>query len=425
MPALMHWLRCNRCRVSSLLSDTLDTYFSPPPKALGLAVSGGGDSVGLLVLARDWAEKNNVRLAVATVDHGLRPDAKAEAAGVATLCASWGIAHETLLWSTHEANGNLMDQARRARYRLLSDWATRHGLSDIALGHTRNDNEETFLMGLARGAGLDGLAGMRRHFPQGDVTFHRPLLDVSREDLRLLLRERDIAWVDDPTNEDTDFERVKIRQALAVLAPLELQIGKSIDNLYRTRRDLASDLWARIEGSVAVTGPEVTLPLDTFEGLSADHQRRFLNATLRYLSGADYAPRGQKVQRLLETGFSEAVTLHGCALFARKAKLHIARELAAVAELRAAPNESWDGHWMFSGPSVEGANIAALGEKGLRQIGASWRENGYSRRAMLSVPAIWHKDLVIFAPFCAKNTAEWQILTAPDTQGLQSFVLTH
>ena len=130
------------------------------PTALGVAVSGGGDSVALLCLMADWAAPREVRLAAATVDHGLRPEAAAEAAGVAALCGRLGLAHATLRWEGWDGRGNLMDAARRARRRLLADWAAEQGLAAVALAHTRDDQAETVLMRLARGAGVDGLSAM-------------------------------------------------------------------------------------------------------------------------------------------------------------------------------------------------------------------------------------------------------------------------
>ena len=155
-------------------------------RGLGVAVSGGGDTMALLVML--LALEPRPVLHVATVDHGLRVASRSEAEGVAAFCAARGIAHATLRWDDWDQSGNLQDAARRARYRLLSARARGLRIADVALGHTGDDNAETFLMGLARGAGLDGLSGMRRRFVRGGVTFHRPLLDMRRDALRDMLR---------------------------------------------------------------------------------------------------------------------------------------------------------------------------------------------------------------------------------------------
>jgi tRNA(Ile)-lysidine synthase len=129
---------------------------NPPPR-IGVAVSGGGDSMALLVAAQAAFPS---RIAAVTVDHGLRPASADEARAVAAFCAGRGIAHSVLRWQGPKPTGNLMDQARRARILLISDWAKAQGIGDVLLGHTADDNAESLVMNLARSAGLDGLSGI-------------------------------------------------------------------------------------------------------------------------------------------------------------------------------------------------------------------------------------------------------------------------
>src|SRR5690606_38404014 len=151
------------------------------PERIGVAVSGGSDSMAALHLLTAFG----LKVEAATVDHGLRPEAATEAETVARACAALSVPHETLRWTDGPAaTGNLMEQARLARYRLLAGWALRRGLTQVAIAHTADDQAETFLMRLAREAGLDGLAGMRSTWEQDGVTFIRPLLVIGRADLR-------------------------------------------------------------------------------------------------------------------------------------------------------------------------------------------------------------------------------------------------
>ena len=151
------------------------------PKQIGLAVSGGGDSMAMLGLAHAWARVWGVGLHVATVDHGLRPESADEAALVARECATLGHSHSTLKW-TWDGQGNVQDQARRARLRLLGAWCD--GFSHVLMAHTADDVAETFLIRLARGSGVDGLSAMsaRRNLDGFDVL--RPCLDMTRAELR-------------------------------------------------------------------------------------------------------------------------------------------------------------------------------------------------------------------------------------------------
>lgn len=179
---------------------------------LGLAVSGGGDSVALLLLAHAALPG---RIAVATVDHGLRPESADEAAMVAALCGRLGVPHETIAVTL--AAGNLQDRARTARYAALAGWCRRNGLWALATAHQRDDQAETLVMRLNRGSGLAGLAGVRARgvLDEADLLVLRPLLAWRRAELADIVAAAGVTAVSDPSNEDARFDRVRIRQALA------------------------------------------------------------------------------------------------------------------------------------------------------------------------------------------------------------------
>lgn len=179
---------------------------------LGLAVSGGPDSLALLLLA---AAAMPGRVEAATVDHGLRPESADEAAMVARVCAELGVAHETLRVTL--APGNLQDRARTARYAALGDWCARRDLAALATGHQRDDQAETLLMRLNRGSGLAGLAGVRARgsLPGGDLPLLRPLLGWPRVRLAEIVLAASLDPALDPSNESDRFDRVRVRRALA------------------------------------------------------------------------------------------------------------------------------------------------------------------------------------------------------------------
>ncbi|MGB7244318.1 MAG: tRNA lysidine(34) synthetase TilS, partial [Sulfitobacter sp.] len=158
------------------LARQIATHFLPdPPRHLGVAVSGGGDSVALLCLLQQFCAAQDIRLFAVTVDHGLRAEAAAEARTVAGLCATLDVPHDILQWTDWNGVGNLQSRARDARYRLMSDWARNREISMIALGHTADDQAETFLLRLARRAGVDGLSAMANRVEHHGMIFCRPL----------------------------------------------------------------------------------------------------------------------------------------------------------------------------------------------------------------------------------------------------------
>ena len=186
-----------------------------PETSIGLAVSGGPDSLALLLLA---AETRPLQVEAATVDHALRPESRAEAEMVAQLCERIGVPHAILTadWERKPETG-IQERARIIRYRLLGDWARERGLTALATAHHVDDQAETLLMRLARGAGVKGLAGMR---PVGRgaataISLVRPLLGWRHLELEAVCASAGVEPVQDPSNEDEQFERVRVRKVLA------------------------------------------------------------------------------------------------------------------------------------------------------------------------------------------------------------------
>jgi tRNA(Ile)-lysidine synthase len=217
---------------SPVPDDVLDRLFAPlsGETALAVAVSGGPDSTGLLVLLDRWARRRgSPRLHVFTVDHGLRPESADDASAVETLAARLDRPATVLRWHHPDGPpaGDLQAAARNARYALLADAAFDHGCGAVALGHTLDDKAETFLIRLARGSGLTGLAAMPAERRIGGVRFVRPLLGLRKADLEATLRAAGIGWRVDPSNHDVDrFLRARMRAALPALADLGLTVER-------------------------------------------------------------------------------------------------------------------------------------------------------------------------------------------------------
>lgn len=184
----------------------------PEGGTLGLAVSGGPDSLAMLLLAKAAIPQ---RFAVATVDHGLRPSAAAECAMVAQICADHGIRCEIL--RVQVAPGNVQAEARAARYAALVEWARTHGLSALATAHHADDQAETLLMRLNRGSGVAGLAGVRERTSAAPSSLPviRPLLGFRKTELAQVVADAGLSPACDPSNTDARFDRARMRVALA------------------------------------------------------------------------------------------------------------------------------------------------------------------------------------------------------------------
>jgi len=206
-----------------------DLAYDAREAGLGLAVSGGPDSLALLLLT---ASLGRGRFAVATVDHGLRPESAAEARLVADVCARLAVPHTTL--SVTVEGGNLQARAREARYDALARWAREQRLGAIATAHHADDQAETLLMRLNRGSGVAGLAGVRREsYPFGDgMALVRPLLGWRKAELEALVSEAGLAPVRDSSNDNPAFDRVRVRELLALGDFLDpVRIARSAEHL--------------------------------------------------------------------------------------------------------------------------------------------------------------------------------------------------
>ena len=384
---------------------------------LGVAVSGGSDSMALLHLAAQLAPVLGAQVRAVTVDHALRDGSAAEAAAVGRVCAGLGVAHDTLIWDHGAVAGNLMDAARRARYALIAAWAQG---CPVAVAHTADDQAETFLMGLSRGAGLDGLSGMRAQWQQG-TTFLRPLLTASRADLRACLTRHGVAWIDDPSNDNPRFTRVKARQALHALAPLGITAATLAGVVQHLAAAQGAVQHATIAASGLVTETAGALRIDpaAFTALHPEIARRLLLSCLRWITCADYAPRGPALDRLCAAALAgRDATLAGCRIRCA-ADILILREANAVGGA-VASDQIWDNRWRAHGPHAPDLTLRALGTEGLHSL-KDWRGCGIARDVLLVSPSIWRDSTLISAPLAGFG-ANW---TAKPLLPFAKFVLSH
>lgn len=342
--------------------DRLFGALLAPYRRVVLAVSGGSDSMALMVLAAEWRALGRaplgLALEVATVDHGLRNGSAREAAWVAARAKALGFAHTTLVWGGDKPGSGLQARAREARYALLVAHARGPEPAAVVTAHTADDQAETFLMRLGRGSGLDGLAGMapvRPLLPDGSVQLVRPLLGLSKAALTAVLIRAGMAWLDDPSNERPDFERVRLRQAAPHLAALGLSNGKlalSAARLSRVREALDQVTEERL-GALADlhAGAYASLARQAFEREPREIRVRLLARLLGAFGGGARPAQLAQVEALeaaLSGGGRVALTLGGCIVSQGRTTLRLYREpRQALPELVLNPGEEalWD--WRF------------------------------------------------------------------------------
>ena len=218
-------------------------------RRLALAVSGGPDSLALLLLAHAAMPG---QIAAATVDHQLREEAANEAAEVARVCGLLGVPHETLQVTV--AQGNVQAEARAARYAAMGTWMAEAGLTVLATAHHADDQAETLLLRLGRGSGVAGLAGVRAFgpLPGGAGRVVRPLLGWRRTELAEVVAASGLTAADDPSNRDEAYDRVRLRAHLAAADWLDVP-AIAISAAHLADADAALDWAAAREWSECVS----------------------------------------------------------------------------------------------------------------------------------------------------------------------------
>ena len=308
--------------------QTLIERFSPHADSpIALAVSGGSDSLALLLLAHDWATRARRRLFVLTVDHKLRPEAKQEANTVAALSAELGQPHSTLEWETPRAS---QAAARRARYELLAQAARAHDAGCLLTGHTFDDVVETAMIRRRRGVRDASVAGPVMAapvpaWPAGrSVALLRPLIQCSRSELRAYLKTRGQGWVDDPSNADPAYERVRIRAFLAC-HPRFSELAASFVRTQQKARSVQQGALAENLSRVQVE------PSSLIDTTAATPSPNLLKLLIRCASGSADDPRDSAVRQLLAalTSPGQRQTLGGAWLQRTKTGFLIGRDPAS------------------------------------------------------------------------------------------------
>lgn len=283
-----------------------------PGERIGIAVSGGPDSLALLLLA---SAARPAQIEAATIDHLLRPGSADEAAMAAEICSKLGVPHRTLEaeWGVKPQTG-IQERAREERYRLLAIWARDRCLDAIATAHHLDDQAETFLMRLARGAGVRGLAAMRpiSRVPGSHMPLIRPLLGWRRSELAQICLDAGLEPASDPSNEDDRFERVRVRHALAhgtwadpqSLASTVAKLGEA---------DAALEWSTDQQWAHAVTNGGAELVYDPGDSPREIRRRIVARAVERLASEGRHAElRGRELDRLLRVlGGGGIATIRG------------------------------------------------------------------------------------------------------------------
>jgi len=388
---------------------------------VAVAVSGGPDSMALALLARDWAAEQGGDITALIVDHGLRPESSAEALQVMQWLAQAGVRAEILPLHLTATTSAMQEKARAARYAMLAGWCKEHHVLHLLLGHHADDQAETVVFRLMRGSGMTGLSGMALQRESGDMRMLRPLLGVRKSDCKSFLSATRQPWVQDPSNQNRQFARTRIRQQLSSHGEASSRhlraIAESAGSYRHTQetrvaeRLMQSTQW-HSEGFVTYR---------RIAGLSHLDEAEVLKAIFSMLrSGGEDAPRAKDIQRLIDAMDEEGIkrrTLSGCVIekAAGEGIYRVYREvhyLTARVPLDRSLVE-WHGYKIKVPQSLigQGLWIAKLGATGLKQVKPHLIEQGKPAalppfRIAQTFPALWQLDVCLAAPHIGYDSTQ-------------------
>ncbi|MDQ7246503.1 tRNA lysidine(34) synthetase TilS [Dongia sedimenti] len=377
---------------------------------LAVAVSGGPDSLALALLLAEWAGSRNGRLDALTVDHRLRAESGAEAEQVARWLAHLpGVTHRILAWSDEKPAAGIQAAARAARYRLLAEYCRARAILHLCVAHHRDDQTETHRLRAGHGSGSIGLAGMSAIRPLDGVRLLRPLLGVAKAELLALLTARAQPWIEDPSNRNPAFERVRLRATAE--SATDAQDAAALHRLGLERQRVEAEAASLLAESLLLY-PSGWAELD-LDAIAAGERagRLAFGWVLQCLGGNDYPVsdqrRGEALGRLGADSGAD-FTLGGCHLRRRGQHVEVHRDWGAIRQrIPAEPGlrALWDGRFEVTllpeSPPLSGLTIARLGEAGLRQLGRlghGLAGCGIPEPARKALPALWQGDRLIAAP---------------------------
>ena len=391
-----------------------------------LGVSGGSDSMALMELFAGYVRRfvPSVRLVAATVDHGLRKEAAAEAQCVAETAARHGIEHRTLIWDGPKPATGLMEAARDARHRQLSQAAREAGTDLVLIAHTKDDQAETVAMRAERGDGGRGSAGIAEATLYERATwFARPLLGERRVALRAALERAGTDWIDDPSNDDVRYERVRVRAALS---------EARIETTGRAAGDAANRRTALGEEAASLIAARATMPVRGLikidpaifalsEKSAAIYALRILLATA---GGQTHLPDEQRAAAAFATlaGGQARLTLAGAAAERNRGGLFLYRENRNL-PVRGDASPIWDGRYRITCANSAGT---AIGEPDEDTVGVLVKKTPNNvplrlvRAAFARLPAVWRGEECLGLAGAVEGTT-CEPVVAPWARYLPSF----
>ena len=297
-------------------------------KDFAVAVSGGPDSLALVLLSEQYAKENGLKLTALSVDHSLRPDSKGEIKWVEKLMRRKNTKFVCLKLKGKKPDSNIMAYAREQRYDLLTQYCKKSKIPYLLTAHHLDDEIENFLMRLIRGSGIKGLSSSRSSFKhrKSGVNIVRPFLSFSKKSLIKYLSLKKQKYVVDPTNKDARFDRSRIRALTTKLISEGLsksRFANVIDNLKKAEFAIQNSLSGYGKNLIQIRDKSsLAISIKDFIKIPEEIQFRLFVKIVEYISKKKQKPRAKSISNLMKKIIRrdfKNMTVHGC-IFTKEGK---------------------------------------------------------------------------------------------------------
>jgi len=314
--------------LKQIVFKALDQLLPNSYCTLVVAVSGGADSLALTLLTKEYANLKNLTLEAVTIDHRLRSESSGEAVTVANILKAQGISHHTLVWQHEDALNRIHEQARTARYQLLTKFCKNYETPFLLTAHHAQDQVETILMRFLKGSGPAGFQAIQALRYEKDIPIIRPLLEVPAHELRLYLQTQNIEWIEDPSNTDNHYERTRVRQLVNHIKDLgwkEEGILISAAKIYTLHQSLENSVKEHEKNFVIENNPLIIDQTTFFE--SPSHiQKEWLRQAIWTVGKTTYPKPYSTIDAILDMLKQPKVSgykIAGCTVTVSKRKIYI------------------------------------------------------------------------------------------------------
>ena len=411
------------------LIKAFDLYVMSPK--IAIAVSGGLDSMVLMNLAKISKKIKSKNIHIIVIDHNLRKGSKEEALFVKEEASKLGLRSVILTWKGKKPSSKIQETARKERYNLLFDYCKENQISDLFIGHHLDDQIENFIFRMFRGSGIVGLTSFSNFSKRDGINLIRPLIEIPKSDLLLFAKKQKIKWVEDPSNLNLNFDRIKIRSTLQNFYDSGFDkklFLKSINKLKSVNEDI--DFFAESYVSKYIEIHEnifVSIRKEFFIKTPNEIQMRIIKNCIRLFAPNNlYSPKDAKINNLLKwmknNSNIKAKTLGGTLFRKKNNEILLYKEVKNLNNIKPidiskSEFKCWDNRFLIRANKNFNGKISYLGPEGVKVLKSKKIDINKAKKnapiaAVYSSPAIWDKKRLISAPifdYCINNKVNIEI----------------